>query len=86
MRRYLSTFLLGVAMLVPVVLQARDDHPRRYYDRSHKDYHQWNDQEDRAYRHWIQDERKREYHPWVKARRSEQKEYWRWRHEHSDWR
>ena len=86
MRRYLSTLLLGVAMCTPFVMQAKDDHPRRYYDRYHKDYHVWNEQEDRAYRHWIVEERKREYHPWVRARRNEQTEYWRWRHAHSDWR
>jgi hypothetical protein len=85
MRRYLSTFLLGAAMCVPVVMQAADDHPKRYYDRDKRDYHEWNEQEERAYRHWLQEERHGEYHPWAKARRDEQREYWRWRHEHPDW-
>ena len=85
MRRFLSTLLLGLVISAPVVMRAADDHPKRYYDRYKKDYHEWNEQEERAYRHWIQEERKREYHPWVKAPRSEQSEYWRWRHEHSDW-
>ena len=86
MRRYLSTLLLGVAMCVPVVMHAADEHPKRYYDRDRRDYHEWNEQEDRAYRHWLQEQRHSEYHPWARARREEQREYWRWRHEHPDWR
>ena len=40
------------ALLVPsyAVAQDRDDHhdgAHRYYDRHHKDYHEWNDHEDR---------------------------------------
>jgi hypothetical protein len=88
MRRYLSTLLLGVAMCAPVVMQAKDDdhHNKRYYDRYKKDYHEWNEQEERAYRHWLEAERHRSVHPWGKASRNEQMEYWRWRHDHSDWR
>jgi len=85
MRRYLSTLLLGAAMCAPVVIQAKDHHPKRYYDKDKRDYHEWNEQEDRAYRHWVTEERKHEYRPWNKASRTQQNEYWRWRHEHSDW-
>ena len=56
---------------------------RNYYDRSHKDYHVWNDDEDRAYRRFLE-EHHREYHDWGKTRRTEQHEYWKWRHEHHD--
>lgn len=85
MRRYLSTFLLGVAMCAPVVLHAEDAHTKRYYDKDKRDYHVWNENEDRAYRHWLQEERRQAYHPWQKSRAAEQREYWRWRHEHQDW-
>ncbi len=84
MRRYLSTLLLGVAMCAPVVMHAQD-HPKKYYDRDKKDYHEWNEQEDRAYRHWVENERHKPYHGWSKASKSQQAEYWRWRHAHSDW-
>ncbi len=84
MRRYLTTLLLGAAMCAPVVMHA-EEHPKRYYDRDKRDYHEWNEAENRAYRHWLEAERHRAYHPWAKARREEQREYWRWRHEHSDW-
>jgi hypothetical protein len=84
MRRYLTTLLLGAAMCAPVVMHA-DDHPKRYYDRDKRDYHEWNEAENRAYRHWLEAERHRAYRPWTKASREEQRQYWRWRHEHSDW-
>uniref|UniRef100_Q028B7 Uncharacterized protein n=1 Tax=Solibacter usitatus (strain Ellin6076) TaxID=234267 RepID=Q028B7_SOLUE len=85
MRRYLTTLLLGAAMCAPVVMQA-EEHPKRYYDRDRRDYHEWNERENRAYRHWLEAERHSVYHPWAKARRDEQRAYWRWRHDHADWR
>jgi hypothetical protein len=86
MRRYVATLLLGAAMCGPVVLQAKEHHNKRYYDRSRRDYHEWNEQEERAYRHWLTEERRREYRPWARTRRQDQMEYWRWRHDHPDWR
>lgn len=85
MRRFLSSLLLGVVMCTPVVVRASDDHPKRYYDRDKKDYHEWNEGEERAYRHWIEEERHQKYRPWAKSRREEQSQYWRWRHDHPDW-
>lgn len=86
MRRYFSTLLLGIAMCAPVVMHAADEHhDKRYYDSYKKDYHEWNEQEEHAYRHWLKDERHHEYHPWAKAKHAEQNEYWRWRHDHPDW-
>ena len=83
MRRYISTLFVGAVLCFPAIQQARaDDH--RYYDAEHKDYHAWNSAEDRAWRHWLEVNH-REYHNWAKANRQEQRDYWRWRHEHSDW-
>jgi hypothetical protein len=60
--RYLGSFLLGVALIAPVGLQAgnkfRDDSrqdarersERRYYDRDYRDYHRWDSREDGRYR------------------------------------
>jgi predicted acetyltransferase len=84
MRRFLTTLMLGAALCAPVVMHA-EDHPKRYYDRDKRDYHEWNETENRAYRHWLQDERHRTYHPWAKAGKVEQRDYWRWRHDHADW-
>lgn len=85
MRRYLSTLLLGAALCAPIVVHA-EEHPKKYYDRTRKDYHEWNEQEERAYRHWVEAERHRKYQPWARTRREDQQAYWRWRHDHSDWR
>jgi hypothetical protein len=60
-----------------------DEH-HRYYDRDHKDWHEWNEGESRAYRHYLE-ERHEHYRDWVKANQAQQRAYWRWRHEHPDW-
>jgi hypothetical protein len=82
MRRYLSAILLGATLIVPVAMKA-DDHSKRYYDQDRKDYHEWNESEARAYRRWT-DENHRKYRDWNKAKKSEQAEYWKWRHDHPD--
>jgi hypothetical protein len=86
MRRYLSALLLGAMLSAPLALTAKDrDHDRRYYDPYRRDYHEWNENENRAWRHWREQERHRNYIEWQRANRREQREYWRWRHEHPDW-
>ena len=67
------------------------DHPynkkyydnRRYHDREGRDYHVWNEGEDRAYRFYLNDQHK-EYREWRNVRGPEQQEYFRWRHTHPD--
>jgi hypothetical protein len=84
MRRYLTSLMLGIALCGPALMNAAE-HPKRYYDPYRKDYHEWNGQEERAYRHWLEAERHSNYHAWAKSRKEEQREYWHWRHEHPDW-
>ena len=82
MNRFLvvSGLLLGIAWLVPVAGRAEE---KRYYDRDGRDYHTWNDHEDRAYRVYL-GEQHREYVAFPKAKRVHQTEYYRWRHQHPD--
>ena len=62
----------------------RDDNDRkRVYDRIHKDYHNWDDNEDRSYRVYL-GETHREYHPFLELQVKEQNAYWNWRHRHPD--
>lgn len=84
--------LLGTALIAPIAVRADgDDHPykkryyenKRYHDRDGRDYHVWNEQEDRAYRLYLKDQHK-EYREWRNVRGSEQGEYFRWRHSHPD--
>jgi hypothetical protein len=83
MKRFAAILLLGGSMLLPATF-AKD---HRYYDRDSKDWHVWNNNEDRAYRHWLTEERhEQRYRAYNRLKHEQQAEYWRWRHAHSDWR
>src|SRR5713101_5415779 len=86
MHRFLQVSLLSAALMAtvataPTVLKAADDHPTRYHDKEHNDDHEWNDREDRAYQKWLEAKHhvKRDF---AKLKAKEQREYWKWRHEH----
>ncbi len=86
--KYLGSVVLAGTLLVPAAAMAQDrDHPRdeqhRYYDRDHKDYHQWSDQEEHAYREWMR-EHHRNYRDYAKLNQKQQREYWNWRHDHPE--
>jgi len=55
----------------------------RIYDEPRRDYHRWDDREERAYRAFLV-ERKREYREFGRLERRDQEEYWEWRHAHPD--
>ncbi len=95
---FLGTFLLTAVLAAPTAISATaklqdaggqsDDHQRdkdrnRIYDRDHKDYHNWDDNEDRSYRLYL-GERHREYRPFVELKAKDQRAYWNWRHNHPD--
>ena len=69
----------GIAA-TPVAVIA-DDRDQRYYDRDARDYHEWNENENRAW-HQYREERHLENRDFNRARQEEQREYWRWRHQH----
>jgi hypothetical protein len=60
-----------------------DHHHGTYRDDEHHDQHEWNDRENRAYRIWLK-EHHRKYRDFAKLRAEEQRDYWGWRHNHSD--
>jgi hypothetical protein len=93
-----SSLVLTAALAAPAAMHAanrphnnpgQEEHRRndgdrnRIYDRSHKDYHNWDDNEDRSYRVYL-GERHREYHPFGELKAREQRSYWNWRHSHPD--
>ncbi|HWW18612.1 MAG TPA: hypothetical protein VNY81_08335 [Candidatus Saccharimonadales bacterium] len=86
--RYIRSLLLAAAIVVPTALVAA---PRpqeasvqvRVYDRDHRDYHNWDDREDHAYRHYLNDQH-RTYREYNRQHYRVQKHYWNWRHEHPD--
>ena len=61
--------------------QQQQQTDRRIYDRTHRDYHVWNDSEEQAYRQWLM-ERRLKNQEWRRMNRNRQAEYWRWRHDH----
>lgn len=89
MYRYFKVIVLSAVLVVPVLVSAQDrDHQnnqqsRRYEDKAHKDSHEWNADEDQAYRRYLQEHHKKN-HDFAKAKKSEQNDYWNWRHTHSD--
>ncbi len=89
MSRFLGAILLSGALFLPAALQAQDRQDRndiqtkRVYDSQHKDYHEWNADEDQAYHRYLKENHKKD-HDWSKASKKEQAEYWNWRHQHTD--
>jgi hypothetical protein len=89
MSRFWNTALLGCALMVPIALAPTvlrsEDHKaaRTYHDKQHNDDHEWNNQEDQAYRVWVK-ENHRKSTDFAKLKDNDQQAYWGWRHEHSD--
>ncbi|MCU1258313.1 MAG: hypothetical protein JWO80_1198 [Bryobacterales bacterium] len=83
MTRYLSTFLMAAALTIPVAMKAQD-HQQRYYDKTHKDWHEWNDTENQRYQQYQTERHVKQQHDFARAKKSEQQNYWKWRHEHGD--
>jgi hypothetical protein len=85
LNRCAAATLLALGLTAPLVLA--DDHDnnnnRRYYDKNHKDYHQWNANEDKSYGIYL-NENHIAVHTFQKARPAEQQNYWNWRHDHPD--
>jgi hypothetical protein len=84
--RYISSLLLVAAIAAPTIVMATPKPQElqvRVYDRDHRDYHNWDDREDRAYRRYYT-ERHKTYREYDKQRARDQRNYWKWRHEHPD--
>jgi hypothetical protein len=93
MRKLLLILPMSGALLLSTSLFAqnrdhdrgRDDHDNRHhaYDKKHKDYHDFDEHEDRAWRvYWQQHHR--DYVDWDRASERQRQDYWNWRHSHSD--
>jgi hypothetical protein len=86
---YLASLFLTAALGAPISIQAmptpQDDHDRqnRVYDKQHKDYHNWDDNENRAWGVYLT-ENHRNPHEFSRANKREQSQYWNWRHAHPD--
>jgi hypothetical protein len=83
----LSGLFLTAALAIcgPVVSAAPQDAgvQIRVYDSHHRDYHNWDDREDRAYRGYV-DGRHEHYVTYEHRNPRYQRNYWKWRHNHPD--
>lgn len=85
MNRLLTAVLLSAAMITPVVVaSAQTVTYKRYYDRNSRDYHEWNDNERRAYARYQAEQRAEQRREWARNNRSQQAVYFKWRHTHPD--
>jgi hypothetical protein len=88
--RFLSSLIVTATLLAPGLCQAvaaaqvraevNVGPAVRVYDRSHKDYHMWDDREDQTYRQYLSDNH-RTYRPIKKLSNKDQTRYWNSRHE-----
>jgi hypothetical protein len=85
MRNRFSALALVAALVSPVVIsstaQAQAGVELRIYDKNHKDYHNWNADEDKTYRAYLNDNH-RKYRDFKRQSAAQQRAYWQWRHTH----
>jgi hypothetical protein len=86
--RFIASLFLAAAIAAPVTMMAAPGPQQssvqvRVYDSGHKDYHNWDDREDRAYRGYLT-EQHITYREYNKQNHRTQRNYWNWRHEHPD--
>jgi hypothetical protein len=86
--RCISLLILAAAIAAPTATLAAPK-PQdasvqvRIYDRDHRDYHNWDDHEDRAYRRYLVVQH-RPYRVYHRQHYRVQRHYWNWRHSHPD--
>jgi Ni/Co efflux regulator RcnB len=93
-----ALFVFSAALAAPLAITAtakpqdsgrqednhRDDKDHsRDYDHSHKDYHNWDGDEDRSYHQYL-GEKHKNYRPFTETKPKEQTAYWNWRHSRPD--
>jgi hypothetical protein len=85
-KRYIASIAFAAALASPLAILAIPQDASvqvRIYDKDHKDYHNWDDKENRAWQRFLE-EKHRKDHEFSKAEKKEQQEYWNWRHSHPD--
>src|ERR1700727_1031725 len=88
--KYAAPLFLSAALIVPALVPATRAAAKqdasvqvRVYDSEHKDYHNWDDNENRAWGQYLSENHKKA-HDFQKADKKEQSDYWNWRHDHPD--
>jgi hypothetical protein len=86
--RYFASLFLTAALAAPLSMLAAPVPQEasvqvRVYDKNHKDYHNWDDNENHAWGQYLTENHKSS-HEYKKAHKKEQSQYWNWRHAHPD--
>jgi hypothetical protein len=79
--KFLKVLLFTAALAGPVVRVVSAADVKVYVDSKHHDKHEWNEDEDRRYRAYME-EHHRKYIEFHKLNRRDQEAYWEWRHQH----
>jgi hypothetical protein len=92
--RYLGLLFLTAALIAPLGIvtatvpqgekqqgdnRTKEKKPRRVYDHTHKDYHIWDENEERSYRQYLSAQHQ-DFRDYSKLKRKQQNDYWNWRH------
>ncbi len=96
--RYLSSLFLTAALAAPVAMMAaaspqdnknqanqenrQGENNKRYYDKTHKDYHTWDSHEDGAYQRYQTEHHEKRTFGQLNSK--QQTNYWNWRHSNPD--
>lgn len=91
--KFFGAAVLTIALATPAVMMAaprrqyekghdqeEQHNQKRIYDSQHKDYHNWDNNEDKEWRQYQSTEHLK-YHDYSKANKKEQSNYWNWRHQ-----
>jgi hypothetical protein len=81
--RPFAAILLSSLFVSPVAsfaAQRIENRSPRYYDRAYRDYHVWNNSEDRLYREFLAEHHMRP-RPMSQLSPRQQRNYWAWRHQ-----
>jgi hypothetical protein len=82
--KWLRSLLMGSVLIVPAVVAGCAEHATyRVYDPYYSDYHVWDRNEVVYYQRW-ESETHRDHRDFKARNADEQKQYWTWRHSHSD--
>ncbi len=87
-QRLISSLILTAAIAAPAAMLANplpndDGIQVRVYDRNHKDYHNWDANENRSWGVYLNNNHMHSQE-FSKASKREQSNYWNWRHSHPD--
>ena len=82
--QFIGLLVVTATLLAPGLSLAAGAPPAvsvRVFDRTHKDYHVWDDNEDKTFRVYLGDQHMK-YRRYSRLNRGQQTNYWNWRHTH----